>query len=627
MANPQQFQLDVRDDGRFNALTQELREIAPEAGSLELRVRSVLVLPPLAPPAAQALVLLPDPTSTTATRRVRVDVPPDARAILLEEWTLALDRTQAQRPPHGEDPYPGVYKQAIALVRSLYALLRYVPAWQLHRKLGPGAPLHIAVGAALAPDVLDEDVLGFGESVPRETPTRWGSHLAPVAHRLVPDDPGPSTFAFPAITTPLGAIILRTQYRPHTRFRLDPLENLWSSAFASPSGTPPSTTTPVNQTSPLSGGNPNTAVGRTPSSTSPARVVDLDTPAFTPTLLSSRQRASLSGSGSPLRHTPASIASNLASNPNPNLPGGNASFSPIRTRTVSQLSTGPLPRSPPASPRLGMGMDFTSAGTGIGGGAGGASGLTRTRRESLLTGARSGTSTPADTGPSTFGGAGSDSPRRTPSTINAFKSNTLASSPRALALGAGMGGGGAGSPLGMGGSPRTTPGLGLGTSPRMGAVAGTTLGGSPGGRRSIDSAAGESVGPSNLGGGTGGSLSVQPQPIKRYSSSFGHRPGRSEGSLGSGGVGSLGAGGAGVGVGSAGTGTGTGGSPGAGSIGTGGEGVTGVSGTSAESGNPAGGHARKLTTIGVSAHVLLPSDVLSNKIEFLLNCIPSLPNS
>ena len=172
----QQFQLDVRDDGRFNALTQELREIAPEAGSLELCIRSVLVLPSLAPPAAQALVLLPEPASTSATRRVRVDVPPDARAILLEEWTLALDRTQAQHPPHVDDPYPGVYKQAIALVRSLYALLRYVPAWQLHRKLGPGAPLHIAVGAALAPDALDEDVLGFGECIPHKSPTPIGAH-------------------------------------------------------------------------------------------------------------------------------------------------------------------------------------------------------------------------------------------------------------------------------------------------------------------------------------------------------------------------------------------------------------------------------------------------------------------
>ena len=433
--------------------------------------------------------------------------------------------------------------------------------------------------------------------------------MALVAHRLVPDDPGPSTFVFPPIATPLGAIVLRTQYRPHTRFRLDPLENLWSSALASPSGTPPSTATPANQTSPLSAGNPNTAVGRTPSSTSPSRVVDLDTPAFTPTLLSSRQRASLSGSGSPLRQTPASIASNLASNPNtnPNHPGGTVPFSPIRPRTVSQLSSGPIPRSPPTSPRLGMNMEFTS------GGMGGASGLTRTRRESLLTGARSGANTPADAGPSALGpgalGGGADSPRRTPSTINAFKSATLASSPRTLALGVGMGGGG--SPLGMGGSPRTTPGLGLGTSPRTGAGVGTSLGGSPS-RRSIDSGAGESAGPSNLGGAAGGGLGVQPQPIKRYSSSFGHRPGRSEGSLGSGGIGSLGVGGAGVGVGSAGTGTGTGGSAGAGSVGTGGEGVAGVPGTSAGSGNPAGGHARRLTTIGVSVHILSLLDIFSN---------------
>jgi hypothetical protein len=149
------------DDGRFGAVTQELRDLGSGAGgALEMRVRSVLVLGPPSP--AQALVLVSD-----SNKRARIDIPPDARAVMLEEWSLSLDRaTTLDQAQHGEDPYPGVYKQAIALMRSLYALLRYVPAWQLHRKLGPGSGMKVVVVAALVgreEDTEDEDVLGFSE--------------------------------------------------------------------------------------------------------------------------------------------------------------------------------------------------------------------------------------------------------------------------------------------------------------------------------------------------------------------------------------------------------------------------------------------------------------------------------
>ena len=84
-----------------------------------------------------------------------------------EEWSLSLDpSTQLEQPQSGEDPYPGVYKQAIALMRSLYALLRYVPAWQLHRKLVPGSGMKVTVVAAVVgreDEMLHEDVLGLCE--------------------------------------------------------------------------------------------------------------------------------------------------------------------------------------------------------------------------------------------------------------------------------------------------------------------------------------------------------------------------------------------------------------------------------------------------------------------------------
>ncbi|CAE6355294.1 unnamed protein product [Rhizoctonia solani] len=526
------FQLEVMDDGRFGGLTQELKDLGnTTSGALELRVRSVLVLGPPSP--AQALVLVSD-----SERRRRVEIPPEARAIQLEEWSLSFDRsTRLDTVQAGEEPYPAVYKQAIALMRSLYALLRYVPAWQLHRRLVPGSGMKVMVIATLVgreEDALHEDVLGL-------------------THKLMQDEEDLITFSFPPIVTPLGAIALRAQYRPNVRFRLDPLESLWSSALATPS----------------SPGGTGTGAGRgsiSPASPSPpAPKFDLDSPAFTPTLLATRQRASLTGSGSPLR--PSSRAGTS--------PGTAVTPLPPRTRTISQLSTGgDSPRSPPA------GADFH----------GGASGLTRTRRESLLTrGSVSGSITPSGLAPGS-----PSSPRRASGMINPFKGATLASSPRT-----GMGA----SPLG-GGSPRTTPGLGLGTSPRAGIAmaigagtgtsplsAGAAAGSSPrgtesDGRRSIDS-------------GDGTRLNAQPQPIKRYSSSFGHRPGRSESSLGSaglaGGIGSVGAVGAGsLGAGSAG---GAPGSVGAGSTGSGGQ--TGGAG--------AGPHSR-LSTIGSQSYLSHAAD-------------------
>ncbi|QRV93473.1 autophagy-related protein 13 [Ceratobasidium sp. AG-Ba] len=535
-----QFQLEVRDDSGFAGLAQELRLLGPGDESLtELRVRTVLVLPHHAPPSAQALVLLSE-HDVTPVKRTRVDMPPTARGILLEEWSITLDRAR-DFTLQTDDPYPGIYKQAIALIRSLFALLRYLPTWQLHRKIGA---MQITVGTSTGSEPLDEGILGFD-------------------HQLVPDEPTPTSFSFPPIATPLGSITLRVNYRPRVRFRLDPLENLLSSQFASGPPSPGSQAAiqriGIGSTSPAS-----------PSP--PAPPVNPDQLAFTPTLLANRQRASLTGSGSPLRPSSTRPSTTPTLGVGPGVPA-------IRPRTVSQLSSGGEPssprrtvydllqKSPPPSPRLGT----IEAGV-----ATGASGLSRTRTQSLLSaGVRSGSSTPfgatGGTGASlVLGGAAGDNPpaspaRRTSSGINAFKSPTLGSSPRTLGTN----------------SPRTTPGLGIGTPPRSGLSVGTT-GGSDG-RKSLDSAdrGSDVAGPTASG--------AQPQPIKRYESSFGHR--RGHGSVGSGsGVGGVGS----VGVPS------SFGRPG--SLGAGGSGgAASVGGGSVGSGGTGEPH-RRLTTIGSQSY-------------------------
>lgn len=115
-----QFNLDTPDSDLF---TKEDRE----------RYKSVLTG---APPPLEVQVLLTVPELTN--NQVLVHVPPESsrvrihptpRFVLLE--TFVLDFI----PGEADVQLPTTYKHGISLFRSLFTLLRVLPAWKLHKRL------------------------------------------------------------------------------------------------------------------------------------------------------------------------------------------------------------------------------------------------------------------------------------------------------------------------------------------------------------------------------------------------------------------------------------------------------------------------------------------------------------
>jgi autophagy-related protein 13 len=155
-----QFNLETPDS---ELLTKEMREkyktvsTSPH-GPPALEVQVLLSVPELAN--NQVLVYTPD---TKPTSRIRHE--PARSHILLESWSLQLtpqdhspaastattplpSTSTATTPSAGYNPGsastsslisdvapPVIYKHGIVLFRSVYALLRILPAWRLHKKL------------------------------------------------------------------------------------------------------------------------------------------------------------------------------------------------------------------------------------------------------------------------------------------------------------------------------------------------------------------------------------------------------------------------------------------------------------------------------------------------------------
>ncbi|KJA14754.1 hypothetical protein HYPSUDRAFT_97190, partial [Hypholoma sublateritium FD-334 SS-4] len=121
------FNLDTPDCDLF---TREAREpfrsisLASPTGPPPLEIEVLLAIPELA--SDQVLVYAPPDAP-----RVKVD--PARGFILLETWTLSLQLYRGGRaaPDAGVDvALPTIYKHGIVLFRSLYSLLRVLPAWK-----------------------------------------------------------------------------------------------------------------------------------------------------------------------------------------------------------------------------------------------------------------------------------------------------------------------------------------------------------------------------------------------------------------------------------------------------------------------------------------------------------------
>ncbi|KIK58073.1 hypothetical protein GYMLUDRAFT_45621 [Collybiopsis luxurians FD-317 M1] len=187
-------------------------------------------LPPLE---IQVLLTIPE---TLASNQVLVYIAPDSsrtpiestyKYVLLERWVLELNTRDSSVPSSssesdfeassGSMALSTVYKHGIPMFRSLYSLLRVLPAWKLSKRFrtrrnGTGG-LGIQVRVKGDP----------GSGVDRSTVMHFGSPLA------LPT----STHVFPPIQHPLGNLILTSTYLSSPNFRIDERESLLSSRFMS----------------------------------------------------------------------------------------------------------------------------------------------------------------------------------------------------------------------------------------------------------------------------------------------------------------------------------------------------------------------------------------------------------
>ncbi|KAF8178962.1 autophagy-related protein 13-domain-containing protein [Pholiota molesta] len=197
--------------------------LAPAPGPPLLEIQVLLAVPELAND--QVLVYaVPD------TPRVKVE--PARRFILLEAWSLGMDfhnrlASGGHLSAEGIDvALPTIYKHGIVLFRSLFSLLRVLPAWKFYKRLkrriggvNRNGNLSIQLRVRSQGEEADDerDILKFG--VPP----------AP-SQRPLPTE----THTFPPVPHLLGTFTLRTTYltAPHF-FQLDEREALLSSGFLS----------------------------------------------------------------------------------------------------------------------------------------------------------------------------------------------------------------------------------------------------------------------------------------------------------------------------------------------------------------------------------------------------------
>ncbi|QRV86019.1 autophagy-related protein 13 [Ceratobasidium sp. AG-Ba] len=216
-----------RDDSLFAFLKDDIRKSLSELGSpVQLLVNTILVLSP--DEDYQLLVKSPSGLATYQS----VDHPSGGRVqtVVLEEWTLALDLSPDFMQGSNEPSLALIYKYCVSLLRSLYSLLHYLPAWKLHRNLVRNERMRLITTVHMSPVTRPDNEVELDQ-------------------KLFPEDHEPAVFKFMPITIPShGDINLRVRYRPYADFKVD---------LVSPSENPSLSKAPKRSSSPAPPFEPN----------------------------------------------------------------------------------------------------------------------------------------------------------------------------------------------------------------------------------------------------------------------------------------------------------------------------------------------------------------------------------
>lgn len=175
------------------------------------RGKRVRVDPSLATSPSRRAGSHPGSKATSPQRGVRSPAARDAgvpTSVVLERWTLELIPSSSSATPSpipdspesaGQTELPTVYKHAIILFRSLYTLLRLLPAWSLHRRLtrqrrtGAGG---LKVGCRMS--------FGEVEEEEEEGEVAVGTAITEASGEEMEGAKVTETVRFPVVATPIG---------------------------------------------------------------------------------------------------------------------------------------------------------------------------------------------------------------------------------------------------------------------------------------------------------------------------------------------------------------------------------------------------------------------------------------
>lgn len=201
----------------YRDVLRQYRQISTHAQQTTLTLHVVLTIPELR--SNQVVVLQGE-----GSPRVRID--PTPQGVLLESWVLSILSPSAtsvasvsstSSSDSQEVSLAAVYKHAISLFRSLYSLTRTLPASKLYKRLRTLSGTSQSLGFEVRMSTDLGGVLCF------DTPLS-STHATPALTAV---------HAFPALSTPLGALRASVRYLTSPNLAIVNLESVLSSRFFS----------------------------------------------------------------------------------------------------------------------------------------------------------------------------------------------------------------------------------------------------------------------------------------------------------------------------------------------------------------------------------------------------------
>ncbi|VEU22028.1 DEKNAAC103025 [Brettanomyces naardenensis] len=201
----------------FNIELEDSGLLSPEDLAL-WKTRDILLMPPLVVETVLDLRGL-EPNQTLVVDDGTIVKTEKKSEIVLERWLVEFDLNTFD---NDSVELPGIYKKLIILFRSLYMLVRLLPAYRLQNSLMESrqAPCNVSVRAKVIDGtrpIISKGRIGLSKALSEPKTRSKGGHLT--SRMLEP------------ILTPIGALKVSTSYRVDCNFELRDNEELISNQF------------------------------------------------------------------------------------------------------------------------------------------------------------------------------------------------------------------------------------------------------------------------------------------------------------------------------------------------------------------------------------------------------------